>query len=226
MPRLPATKTKKSDATRAHIMEAAFRLFRKNGVSGTTMRAISVEAGVAYGLAYKYFASKDALVLAFYYGHHDKHMALMETRVRAAPVREPGDRMAQLLEAQLDAMAHNDDKLLRSLAQSVMDSESPTWLFSPETQDLRDRTALLIRWALEHAGMEGDALDVLARGLWAVQMGVLYFSVHDASKGRVRTRALIAGVKDMLNGLAALGPFAAPMLEQVACVMRKASVPL
>ena len=226
MPRLPATKTKKSDATRAHIMEAAFRLFRKHGVSNTTMRAISVEAGVAYGLAYRYFPTKDAIVLAFYLVHHERHMALMEERLAATPLTDPGERMSLVLETQLAAIAHNDDKLLRSLAPTVMNSESPTWVFSPETQELRDRSSLLMRWVLEHAGLEGDAQEVFARGLWVLQMGILYFAVHDESQGRKRSHALIAGVGELVGGVASLGAFAAPMLEQVAKVMRAAAIPM
>ena len=53
-------------ATREKILEAALELFRERGFAEATMRDIAARAGVASGLAYYYFASKDAIVLAFY----------------------------------------------------------------------------------------------------------------------------------------------------------------
>ena len=60
------TKTQKSEETRALILSTALALFREQGFEKTTMREIAAEAGVALGATYYYFASKDALVLAFY----------------------------------------------------------------------------------------------------------------------------------------------------------------
>src|SRR4051812_395073 len=56
----------KSEATRGKILEAALELFREQGFEEATMRQIASRAGVATGAAYYYFASKDAIVLAFY----------------------------------------------------------------------------------------------------------------------------------------------------------------
>ena len=52
--------------TRTKILEAALALFRERGFAEATMREIATRAGVASGLAYYYFDSKDAIVLAFY----------------------------------------------------------------------------------------------------------------------------------------------------------------
>ena len=57
--------TAKSEATRARILEAALRTFRKRGFHAATMREIASEAGVALGAAYYYFDSKNARVMAF-----------------------------------------------------------------------------------------------------------------------------------------------------------------
>jgi AcrR family transcriptional regulator len=56
-----------SKETREKILEAALELFRERGFEETTMREIATRARVASGLAYYYFASKDAIVLAFYH---------------------------------------------------------------------------------------------------------------------------------------------------------------
>src|SRR6478752_8147030 len=58
--------TPKAEETRRRIYEAALESFRERGFEQTTMRDIARQAGVALGAAYYYFASKEAIVLAFY----------------------------------------------------------------------------------------------------------------------------------------------------------------
>ncbi|NLG21793.1 MAG: helix-turn-helix transcriptional regulator, partial [Actinomycetales bacterium] len=43
------------------ILEAAINLFGRNGVKGTSMRAIAEEAGVSQALVVHHFGSKDGL---------------------------------------------------------------------------------------------------------------------------------------------------------------------
>jgi AcrR family transcriptional regulator len=57
---------KKSEETRARILEAALLVFRERGFERATMREIATESGVAVGAAYYYFESKEAIVMAFY----------------------------------------------------------------------------------------------------------------------------------------------------------------
>jgi AcrR family transcriptional regulator len=57
---------RKSEATRARVLEAALALFRERGFEKTTMRDVARRSGLALGAAYYHFASKDALVMAFY----------------------------------------------------------------------------------------------------------------------------------------------------------------
>src|SRR3974377_599493 len=58
--------TARAEDTRRKIYEAAMEMFREKGFEETTMRDIAAKAGVALGGAYYYFASKDAIVLAFF----------------------------------------------------------------------------------------------------------------------------------------------------------------
>lgn len=53
----------KSTNKRSRIIEAAIRLFVKNGVHGTSMNALAKAAEVATGSLYTYFDSKDALIV-------------------------------------------------------------------------------------------------------------------------------------------------------------------
>jgi len=54
------------DESRAKIIAAALRLFGANGYERTSIRLIAEAAGVAQGLMYSHFASKEALLLAIF----------------------------------------------------------------------------------------------------------------------------------------------------------------
>ena len=51
---------------RSRILEAAVRVFARQGFDGTRMADVAREAGVAYGLVYHYFGSKDAVLQAVF----------------------------------------------------------------------------------------------------------------------------------------------------------------
>src|SRR5262252_10554425 len=72
--------TPRAEDTRRRIYESALKLFREKGFEQTTMRDIAAKAGVALGAAYYYFASKDALVLAFYQEMQESsHESILES---------------------------------------------------------------------------------------------------------------------------------------------------
>lgn len=54
-----------SDHPRDRIVAAACELFNRSGIRGVGVDAIMAEAGVARGTFYRYFPSKDLLILAF-----------------------------------------------------------------------------------------------------------------------------------------------------------------
>ena len=53
--------TKKPEIRRQEILDAALVLFGKNGYEKTSMADIAKYMGVAQGLCYRYFPSKEAL---------------------------------------------------------------------------------------------------------------------------------------------------------------------
>jgi AcrR family transcriptional regulator len=52
------------DARREHILDAARRCFLRNGFHATSMQDLFAEAGLSSGAVYRYFASKDDMILA------------------------------------------------------------------------------------------------------------------------------------------------------------------
>jgi len=52
------------EVRRAQLLEAAIRCFSEQGYYGTTMDAVAEEAGLSKGSLYRFFDSKDALLMA------------------------------------------------------------------------------------------------------------------------------------------------------------------
>lgn len=62
MPRTEEANRQIRDEQRSNILSAARRVFARKG-SSATMAEVAEEAGVSYGLAYRYFPGKDALFM-------------------------------------------------------------------------------------------------------------------------------------------------------------------
>ncbi|MDE2435455.1 MAG: TetR family transcriptional regulator C-terminal domain-containing protein [Sphingomonadales bacterium] len=62
----PAFKRAEPDARRLSLIEATARVLARDGVAGTSVRSIAVEAGVSPGLVGHYFPGIDALIAATY----------------------------------------------------------------------------------------------------------------------------------------------------------------
>lgn len=56
----------KTEATRARLLTAAEAILAEGGYSAFTMKELAERAGCAVGLAYRYFPSREALVVALY----------------------------------------------------------------------------------------------------------------------------------------------------------------
>ena len=56
-------RTRKGEQARQRILESALYLFGYKGYEEATMREIAAEAGYSPGLTYRYFTSKEELVL-------------------------------------------------------------------------------------------------------------------------------------------------------------------
>ena len=102
----------KSEQTREEILDSALELFRQHGFDATTMRDIAVKAGVALGAAYYYFASKDAIVQAYYEKVQQEHTArLRQMKMDGLSLRQ---RLAAVFYSKLDIL-ENDRKLLGAI---------------------------------------------------------------------------------------------------------------
>jgi AcrR family transcriptional regulator len=91
---IPKLKAATRAARETRILSAAVICFARAGYHGTTMEEIAVEAGIAKGVTYLYFPSKEALFLALYHqwgcDAHDAieaQLAALLPEERASPKR-------------------------------------------------------------------------------------------------------------------------------------------
>lgn len=198
----------KSDATREHILDTAIGLFRKNGFDETTMRHVASEVGVALGLAYNYFPSKEALVMAYYERVQHEHRILAQEKLMHT--RGLRDRLAMLLHTKLDIL-RDDRKLLGALFRYTGNSEHPLSFLGTATAPLRADCMSLFAEAVEPERLPEDLRNLLPLALWALHMGVLLYFLYDSSRNLKRTRKLVDRSVEMTTSFLKLAKF--PLLR-------------
>ena len=166
----PAFRREDPDARRASLIEACARVLAREGMGGTSVRAIAVEAGVSPGLIGHYFGGVDALVAATY--------AQVEARVAAALDQA-------VAAAGPDPRARLDAYVSASLLPPIADSDLlSTWIAfwslvraRPEIATLHDEQYGRFRAGLEKLLAENGvaqaalrrtaiAITALVDGLW------------------------------------------------------------
>ena len=184
----------KGSETRTRILNAALDLFRNHGFAQTTMREIAAEAGVSLGSAYYYFASKEALVLAFYERASDEMCARIEAALAEADgtARKSLERrLSAILDVKFEYFAPNR-LFLGALSGHAADPANPLSPFSNETRHIRERDMQHFATALESTGapMPKDLAPHLPKLLWLFQMGLILFWIYDRSNKQRRTHVL------------------------------------
>lgn len=200
---METTKTRKSEETRARILEAALALFLERGYQETTMRAIADRAGVAVGNAYYYFASKEHLIQAFYARTHVEHVAA--SRDVLANAKSFSDRLRGLMHTKIDTIEPYH-QFAGILFRTAADPQSPLHPLSPESAPVRDEAIAIFAEALDGstARIPSDLRAELPRLLWLYHMGIVLFWIHDSSPGRRRTRRLVDGTVSIVASLVGL----------------------
>lgn len=184
------TPAKKSEATRAQILDVALDLFRRYGFESTTMRGIAAEAGVSLGSAYYYFESKEDLVMAFY----ERAMEAMAPRLEAALTAKAGfeDRVASMLAVKFEYFEPSRT-FLGALLRHAADPLNRLSPFSDATRHIRVRDQQYFERAIAESRemrLPGELATHLPKLLWLYQMGLILYWIYDCSPGQRQTRIL------------------------------------
>lgn len=130
-----------AEERRNQLIDTALQLFSEHGIEATRVSDIAQTAGVAQGLLYHYFPSKDALVAAIIQRHGPLDMI---TGLLATPPERPARETLLDLGMRVYAFAQERRALLRLVAREI--------IWQPETRQI----GLAIR---------GYALQMLGRYL-------------------------------------------------------------
>jgi AcrR family transcriptional regulator len=97
----------KAPDKRRLILDAAVRVFARQGFHACRVSDIADEAGVAYGLVYHYFASKDEVLDTLFLERWNVMLALIrEVDAEAIPVR---DKLGAIASFIVDSYQHDPD---------------------------------------------------------------------------------------------------------------------
>ncbi|MFN7937251.1 MAG: TetR family transcriptional regulator [Bryobacteraceae bacterium] len=176
-------------ATKEKILEAALDLFREQGFDGASMRDIANRAGVATGLAYYYFESKDAIVLAFYDRAYAELGPILE---EAQTGKKLETRLQSLITAKFRYFAPNR-RFLGALMGHAADPASPLSPFGEPSKPIRDAEIAHFARALTETGttVAADLAPTLPKILWMYQMSLILFWMYDRSEQQERTTKLL-----------------------------------
>ena len=179
-----------SKETATKILDAALALFREQGFESTTMRQIAEKAGVATGLAYYYFQSKDAIVLAFY---HRAQLDLPSMLESAHKERDLTARLRAIIDAKFRYFAPNR-LFLGALMGHAADPHNALSPFGPGSATVREADIAQYDRALKETRtkVHADLAPHMAKMLWFYQMGMILFWIYDRSANQKRTKDLLA----------------------------------
>jgi AcrR family transcriptional regulator len=195
---LPTRLTPKAASTRQRILDTSLRLFATKGYEKTSMRDIAATAGCSLGLAYRYFASKEDMVLELYLWL----VAQLEDEVRQLPAASIADRFRYLVNALLGKMAPHRLTLV-ALSGAALNPLSRAGVFGDEGAEVRRRArrAYLILVAEAKDAPRSAQVETLATILYGVQLALVLFWLQDLSSRAQNTTELLQFIHEVLGRL-------------------------
>ena len=190
----PPGQTSQGAAARDRLYATAIRMIGARGYEQTTLRDIAREAEVSVGLLYRYFPSKQAVVIALY----DELSAEYARQAAEMPAGKWRDRFLFALTTSL-AVLEPHQPALRALTP-VLVGDPDEGIFSAGTAFSRLRVQRVFEEAvLGSTDAPAQPLaGALGRLLYLVHLSVLLWWLLDKSAARRATVALVALTKQLL----------------------------
>jgi AcrR family transcriptional regulator len=194
----PRGETAQGTAARNRLYEIAMRLIARRGYEATTLRDIADEAGVSVGLLYRYFPSKQAVVLALY----DELSA--EYASRAGHMRDGRwrERFVFALNTSLDVLGPHRIALRALIPVLVGDPDEG--IFAASTAFSRLRVQHVFEEAVVGSidAPKQPLAGALGRLLYLVHLAVLLWWLLDKSSQQRATGKLVSLAQQMLPAAA------------------------
>ncbi|MER6613954.1 TetR family transcriptional regulator [Streptomyces xantholiticus] len=178
--------------TRIAIRKATYRLIAEQGYDATTIEQIAAAAEVSPSTVFRYFPTKEDIVLA------DEYDPVLEAALRARPADEPPlESLRVVLTGAVASILENEPEEMRQRTRLML--EVPA-LRARMTETMAETSSLLARPIADRAGREPDDLEV--RVFTAAVMGALREALfHWGERGRQDDLvALVDRTLDVLKG--------------------------
>ena len=190
----PPGPTARGEAARDRLYATAIGMIGARGYDATTLRDIAREADVSVGLLYRYFPSKQAVVIALY----DQLSSAYAHQAAQMPAGKWRDRFVFALNTSL-AVLEPHQPALRALTP-VLVGDPDEGIFSASTAFSRLRVQRVFEDAvLGSTDAPAQPLaGALGRLLYLVHLAVLLWWLLDKSAARRATVALVALTKQLL----------------------------
>ncbi len=192
---LEARLTRKGIQTRERLLDTALGLFVENGYEATTMRDIAAAAQSSLGLAYRYFSSKEEMVLSLYMRLAEQ----MEEEIGVlapVPIAEGFYRAMQIKLRQLEP--YRD--VLGALFGVAMMPYSGVAVLGNHTLAIRQRAGTIFFGLTAHAtdAPPEPLASELATVLYMLHLALILFWLNDPTPGTRATQDLLALARDVL----------------------------
>jgi AcrR family transcriptional regulator len=183
----PPGETAQGVAARQRLYDTAIQMIGERGFDQTTLRGVASSAGVSVGLLYRYFPSKQAIVLALY----DRLSQEQETRAATMPRGRWRERFLFTLETSLSVLRPHRETMAALIP--VLVSNAPDGLFSSTTAFSRARVQRSYQDAVVGASdaPRAEVAAALGRLLYLAHLAVVLWWLLDKSPQQRATRALV-----------------------------------
>jgi AcrR family transcriptional regulator len=190
----PPGQTAQGAAARDRLYGTAISLIAERGYEATTLRDIARAAGVSVGLLYRYFPSKQSVVIALY----DELSAKYASRTARLPSGTWRERFIFAMTTSLDVLEPHE-LALRALTP-VLVSDPEEGIFAGSTAFSRVRVQRVFEEAVTKAtdAPKAPLGEALGRLLYLVHLSVLLWWLLDKSRNQRATTALVALTRQLL----------------------------
>jgi AcrR family transcriptional regulator len=193
---LERKRVRKGEIARERILECALRLFGSKGYEETTMREIAEAAGCSPGLAYRYFASKEEMVLVLYQNLSEE----LKVQTRDLPAGPLAERFQTVVTRHFALMAPYRD-VFSSLFGTALNPRSKAGVFGESTADVRRQCRgihLRVIQGAKDAPRTSQRED-LATVFYGAHLALVLFWLIDQSRNTARTQRFLVLLRDMLK---------------------------
>ncbi len=185
------------------LFEAAIRLFQEKGYQETTIRMIAKEAGCSLGSFYKYFSSKEEIIIALY----ERISNDLENVMQDLPEGKVGHRFSFVMQRKMELIAPYEP-LFATITGYMLDANHAIGVVGKETEIIRLRNLAMFK-ALVEGAKDKPRLKAkrqqLIKSLYGVHLLFLFLGFLDKSEGKANTHRTLEKTQSLLNAINVTG---------------------